>query len=94
MNTAAAISMPQPGEPRLQRTDIGLKFGVNADLVLLRQNPFDDLEALWDQEGVMVRGRWIPRTQIDEWLQSMAVAGLTFNSLSQNFVVVISSAHQ
>ncbi len=46
--------------------------GNRADLVLLRRNPFDDLEALWDQEGVMVQGRWIPRAQIDEWLQSMA----------------------
>ncbi|MBT8397942.1 MAG: amidohydrolase family protein [Gemmatimonadetes bacterium] len=46
--------------------------GNRADLVLLRRNPFDDLEALWDQEGVMLGGRWIPREEMDGWLQSMA----------------------
>jgi imidazolonepropionase-like amidohydrolase len=42
--------------------------GNRADLILLRANPFQDLEALWDQEGVMVQGRWISRAEIDERL--------------------------
>jgi hypothetical protein len=46
--------------------------GNRADLILLRDNPFRDLENLWSQEGVMVRGRWIPRDEIDDWLQDMA----------------------
>jgi hypothetical protein len=45
--------------------------GNRADLVLLRANPFEDLEALWDQEGVMIKGRWISREEIDGFLQSM-----------------------
>ena len=45
-----------------------IKEGNRADLILLRANPFQDLEALWDQEGVMVQGRWIPRAEIDERL--------------------------
>jgi imidazolonepropionase-like amidohydrolase len=46
--------------------------GNRADLILLRSDPFQDLEALWDQEGVMVRGRWIPRDEIETRLAGMA----------------------
>lgn len=46
--------------------------GNRADLLLLRGNPFDDLEFLWDQEGVMVRGRWISREEIDGRLERIA----------------------
>jgi imidazolonepropionase-like amidohydrolase len=46
--------------------------GNRADLVLLRGNPFEELENLWDQEGVMVRGRWIPREEIDARLETLA----------------------
>jgi len=46
--------------------------GNRADLILLKGNPFEDLEALWDQEGVMVRGRWISREEIDGRLARMA----------------------
>jgi hypothetical protein len=46
--------------------------GNRADLVLLRGNPLDDLEHLWDQEGVMVRGRWVSRARIDEGLAEIA----------------------
>jgi len=52
-------------------------FGIiaannRADLVLLRGNPFQDLDHLWDQEGVMVRGRWISREEIDGRLARLA----------------------
>jgi len=46
--------------------------GNRADLILLRANPLEDLEALWDQEGVMIRGEWIPRAEIDRKLESIA----------------------
>jgi len=46
--------------------------GNRADLVLLRGNPLEDLENLWDQEGVMVRGRWISREEIDGRLARIA----------------------
>ena len=45
--------------------------GNRADLVLLAGNPLDDLSALWDQEGIMLRGRWIPRAELDRRLQVM-----------------------
>lgn len=46
--------------------------GNRADLVLLRGNPFQDLSHLWNQEGVMVRGRWISREEIDGRLARLA----------------------
>ena len=56
----------------LEDSDFGtVAEGNQADLILLRGNPLEDLEALWDQEGIMVRGRWIPRTEIDERLADM-----------------------
>jgi len=46
--------------------------GNRADLILLRGNPLEDLDHLWDQEGVMVRGRWISREEIDGRLARIA----------------------
>ena len=46
--------------------------GQRADLVLLGSNPLEDLSNLTDRIGVMVRGRWLPRTEIDEGLSALA----------------------
>ena len=46
--------------------------GNRADLVLLGSNPLDDLENLTDRVGVMVRGRWVSRAEIDAGLASLA----------------------
>jgi imidazolonepropionase-like amidohydrolase len=46
--------------------------GNRADLVLLGSNPLDDLENLTDRVGVMVRGRWVTRAEIDEGLARLA----------------------
>ncbi|MFC1660574.1 amidohydrolase family protein [Gemmatimonadota bacterium] len=49
-----------------------VETGNRADLVLLRNNPLENLDHLWDQEGVMVRGRWISRAEIDDELARIA----------------------
>lgn len=46
--------------------------GQRADLVLLGSNPLDDLGNLTDRVGVMVRGRWVPREEIDAGLAGLA----------------------
>lgn len=46
--------------------------GQRADLVLLGSNPLDDLDNLTDRVGVMVRGRWVPREEIDRGLEALA----------------------
>lgn len=46
--------------------------GRSADLVLLDASPLDDISNLWAQAGVMVRGRWLPREEIDRRLEEIA----------------------
>ena len=46
--------------------------GQRADLVLLNQNPIEDLDNLTDRVGVMVRGQWVSRAEIDEGLAALA----------------------
>ena len=46
--------------------------GQRADILLVRGNPLQDLRALEHPNGVMVRGRWFPRRELDEMLKSLA----------------------
>ena len=46
--------------------------GQRADLVLLGSNPLDDLDNLTDRVGVMVRGHWMGRDEIDAGLEALA----------------------
>jgi len=46
--------------------------GHRADLILLRANPLTDLKHVAQRIGVMVRGRWIPETEIKAGLAKIA----------------------
>ncbi len=46
--------------------------GQRADLLLVGSNPLDDLGSLTDLAGVMVRGRWMDRSEIDAGLAAIA----------------------
>jgi hypothetical protein len=48
-----------------------------ADLLLLEADPLKDLSNLSRRAGVMVRGRWLPESEIRERLQTIAAANLT-----------------
>lgn len=53
------------------------KFGTVAvgnwaDLVLLDANPLQSLDNITKRSGVMVRGRWVPKSEIDAGLQALA----------------------
>jgi hypothetical protein len=53
------------------------KFGTVAvgnwaDLVLLDGNPLQSLDNVTKREGVMVRGRWVPKSEIDAGLEALA----------------------
>jgi imidazolonepropionase-like amidohydrolase len=43
-----------------------------ADLILVRGNPLVDVANVRDPAGVMVRGRWLPASEIEERLQAIA----------------------
>lgn len=47
--------------------------GRMADLILLRDNPLDDIENTRSIEGIMLRGRWLPRKDLDRILESLVV---------------------
>ncbi|MGB5386576.1 MAG: amidohydrolase family protein [Eudoraea sp.] len=49
-----------------------LKEGMTADILLVNSNPIEDIHALKDLSGVMVRGKWISKADIDQKLQQIA----------------------
>lgn len=49
-----------------------LKEGMAADILLVNSNPVDDISALKDLSGVMVRGVWLSKEIIDQKLQLIA----------------------
>ena len=49
-----------------------IREGMAADLILLQHNPLNDLSALKEIEGVMVRGRWLNKADIDSKLEEIA----------------------
>lgn len=46
-----------------------VRVGLEADLVLLDANPLDDIASSRRVHGVMLRGRWLPRTELDALLK-------------------------
>jgi len=46
--------------------------GSRADLVLLDASPLENVRNLTSRAGVMVKGRWVPRSEIDKGLQALA----------------------
>ncbi len=56
-----------------QETEFGqLKPGMAADLVWLRENPLDGIAGTTTIEGVMVRGHWLDRAELDAGLAAIA----------------------
>ncbi|MEX0290803.1 MAG: amidohydrolase family protein [Flavobacteriaceae bacterium] len=49
-----------------------LKAGLDADLILVNANPLEDLSALKEISGVMVRGKWLSKDAIDKKLVEIA----------------------
>jgi imidazolonepropionase-like amidohydrolase len=49
-----------------------IAVGKNADFVLLDGNPLDDISNTTRQAGVMLRGLWLPRAEIEQRLREIA----------------------
>lgn len=49
-----------------------IKEGLDADLILIDSNPLEDLNALHEISGVMLRGKWLDRETIDKKLAVIA----------------------
>ncbi|HET8736308.1 MAG TPA: amidohydrolase family protein [Pricia sp.] len=50
-----------------------IEEGLDADLILIDANPLEDLGALAQISGVMRRGKWIPKAEIDKTLKKIAL---------------------
>ena len=51
-----------------------IKEGFEADLILLENNPLDNIDNLRNPLGVMARGQWLDREMIDSRLKEIAAA--------------------
>ncbi|MGH7712813.1 MAG: amidohydrolase family protein, partial [Gemmatimonadaceae bacterium] len=51
-----------------------IAVGNRADLIVLRTNPLEDLRRLRNPSGVMARGHWLSRVELDERLNALARA--------------------
>jgi hypothetical protein len=49
-----------------------VREGLEADLVLLEGNPLEDISRVRDIAGVMLRGRWLDRGELDARLDAVA----------------------
>lgn len=67
------IGTQAPGRYFAEDDSFGtISVGARADLILLNANPYDQIEALFDQVGVMAAGRWYSRADIDARLDEIA----------------------
>lgn len=48
-----------------------LEVGNRADLIVLRTNPLEDVRRLRNPSGVMARGHWLSRVQLDQKLNAL-----------------------
>jgi len=51
-----------------------VEVGKRADLILMNANPLRDIDAVFDQAGVMLRGAWFPRPVLDDAARRHAAA--------------------
>lgn len=51
-----------------------VQVGRRADLILLTANPLEDVANVKRRAGVMVRGRWLPESEIQARLEQIAAA--------------------
>ena len=57
--------------------------GRRADLILVDANPLRDLSNIGRRSGVMVRGRWLPQSEIESRLGQIATRNATGASVSR-----------
>ncbi|MBC8332938.1 MAG: amidohydrolase family protein [Anaerolineae bacterium] len=51
-----------------------LEVGKRADLILLDGNPLEQISAVREQRGVMLRGRWLPESEIQTYLAELVAS--------------------
>ena len=73
---ALQTSTTAPFEYLGEGADAGtIAVGKRTDLLLVEGNPLDDVSAASRISGVLIRGRWLPRQEIDARMREIAEAG-------------------
>jgi len=54
-----------------------VEVGMRADLILLDANPLESVANLSKRAGVMVRGRWLPESELRKMLDNLAALNRT-----------------
>ncbi len=63
-----------------------VEVGMRADLILLGANPLQSVANLSQRQGVMVRGRWLPESELRKMLENIAALnGPTATAAKVNF---------
>lgn len=80
--TAIEAATRNPGEyiAEIMKTprDFGtVETGMRADLILLDANPLESVTNLSKRAGVMVRGRWLPESELRKLLENIAALNRT-----------------
>lgn len=71
--TVLRAATTEPAEAMRVADEVGrIERGLRADLVLLEGNPLEDAAALGKNAGVMVRGRWLARADLERALDELA----------------------
>ncbi len=50
-----------------------IKPGLSADMILVKRNPLEDLQALKELSGVMIQGKWVSSEEIEQRLRQIEV---------------------
>ena len=58
-----------------------VEVGKRANLLLLNANALDDIQALWQADGVVVYGQWLSREAIDSMLDDAALSNRVTGSV-------------
>lgn len=48
--------------------------GLRADLLLLEENPLEDIAHTRERAGLVIRGRWLPQEELDRRLEELAAS--------------------
>jgi imidazolonepropionase-like amidohydrolase len=62
---------------KVQRDFGTIEVGLRADLILLDANPLQAVANLSKRVGVMTRGRWLPQSELQRMLESIAALNRT-----------------
>ena len=79
------VNASNVAEAMTGRNDFGtIEVGKRADLILLNNNPLDDISHIKDNQGVMAGGRWYESAYLKGIVDPTLIPGIPFEGLIKN----------